>query len=257
MLRILPLLVQIGGTILELGPEELARIRASSRPAYVKIDPASCGDACAAACYGGSGPAETGSTVVDKTRKRPRLGKDGLAEADQTNLLLDKWKASDVEQLVRVFKRSVGEGVPRMDRHAFFKVFSELQDLPESVAGAAFDLFDRRKTGSIDFREFCTAVAICCLSSREEQVGFVFDLFDVQRTGTLTPAEVRMLLQTAVKSMRQLSSGPGAVKDDQWIKQAEADLLSLPDGDGQAVTRAQFERWAESHLGQTKDEPTA
>ena len=46
MLRILPLLVQIGGTILELGPEELARIRASSRPAYVKIDPASCGDAC-------------------------------------------------------------------------------------------------------------------------------------------------------------------------------------------------------------------
>ena len=164
-----------------------------------------------------SGPKNSNTTVVNKRKKRTRLGKDGLAQADQTNLLLDKWKASDVQQLMRVFKKNVssadssnsttasatnadktkGKG-DTMNRQAFFQVFSELQSLPASVAGAAFDLFDKGKTGTIDFREFCTAVAICCLSSKKEQVNFVFDLFDGNRDGKLTMEEVKLLLETAV-----------------------------------------------------------
>ena len=139
-------------------------------------------------------PLDFNTTVVDKRRKRTRQGREGLALTDQTNLLLDKWNNAEVQQLMRVFKRNAPHR--RMDREQFFHVFSELRHLPNAVAEAAFVRFDLKKTGSIDFREFCTAVAICCLSSRREQLHFVFDLFDEGTTGTLDRTEVRLLLQS-------------------------------------------------------------
>jgi Ca2+-binding EF-hand superfamily protein len=216
-----------------------------------------------------------GTTVVNKRKKRPRLGKERLVEMDQTNLLLDQWKASDVQQLLRIFKKSVGltrqqqqqqqqqqkqqkknqtkkqvvdNSHKLMNREAFFQVFAELQSLPSSVADAAFNLFDRGRTGSIDFREFCTAIAICCLASKKEQVTFVFDLFDGNSDGMLTVEEVRLLLRTAVASMAKLSSHQRSSESSsssqksqkaqlsqsqkekdaqQWIAKAEQELLGF------------------------------
>lgn len=53
------------------------------------------------------------------------------------------------------------------------------------MAESAFRLFDRDRSGFIDFREFCCGLSIICLSSTNEKIRFVFDLFDLDRDGYL------------------------------------------------------------------------
>lgn len=45
------------------------------------------------------------------------------------------------------------------------------------VQQSAFRLFDGVDRGSLDFRNFCRALALCCRGSREERLRFLFDLF--------------------------------------------------------------------------------
>ncbi|CAN0599645.1 unnamed protein product, partial [Ectocarpus sp. 12 AP-2014] len=49
--------------------------------------------------------------------------------------------------------------------------------LPVEVQRSAFLLFDCVGRGSLDFRNFCRALALCCRGSREERLRFLFDLF--------------------------------------------------------------------------------
>ncbi|CAN0001668.1 unnamed protein product, partial [Laminaria digitata] len=51
------------------------------------------------------------------------------------------------------------------------------QVLPPDVQRSAFRLFDCVGRGSLDFRNFCRALALCCRGSREERLRFLFDLF--------------------------------------------------------------------------------
>jgi len=55
--------------------------------------------------------------------------------------------------------------------------------------------------------------------------------------------------------MRRLSSGPGALQDDQWIQHAETDLLNtvvqekeIKKENHKLVSRKQFHEWATIHL---------
>ena len=122
------------------------------------------------------------------------------------------------------------------------------------------------KTGKIDFREFCTAVAICCLSSSKEQINFVFDLFDEKSTGRLSKKDVQLLLETAARAMHTLAEADEAVSRDgptngsaigdsetdsviqkqerQWVDRAQAELLESCT----AVSREQFLAWASTSL---------
>jgi len=114
-----------------------------------------------------------------------------------------------------------------LDKQAFLKVFADLKDFPKvshsesnrkPVADSAFRLFDRDKSGFIDFREFCCGLSIICLSGTNEKIRFVFDLFDLDRDGFLTKADVKQLLDTAILSVRNFSKGPGDQADKSWIE---------------------------------------
>ena len=214
---------------------------------------------------------EQNATVVNKNCKRPRLGKVGLAEADQTNRLLDKWRPSDVRQLIRAYKSSIrrsGSFGESMDLSAFQHAFTELEDMPVGLAESAFRLFDKQQTGKIDFREFCTAVAICCLSTPNEQINFVFDLFDSNRNDNLSKLDVDMLLKTCLNSLRFLSQVEGKERvqsingdkdlsadkatnlekegeGESWAEEAKAKLFP---GSSSLVTRDNFVAWASKSL---------
>ena len=70
-----------------------------------------------------------------------------------------------------------------------------LQVLPPDVQRSAFRLFDCVGRGSLDFRNFCRALALCCRGSREERLRFLFDLFSAasqpKHYGTGTDGGVR------------------------------------------------------------------
>ena len=56
--------------------------------------------------------------------------------------------------------------------------------MPQEMAKAAFGLFcnDEEK---MDFREFCTAITICCHGSEEKKASIIFNLFDSNKDGFL------------------------------------------------------------------------
>eukprot|EP00941_MAST-03F_sp_MAST-3F-sp1_P001377 g1377.t1 len=158
-----------------------------------------------------------GSTHHQPFRRRNGkvLTATDLAYLDSTNLLLDCWSHTDVKRLLRKFREGTGKnesstssGAPtfssaRMDQSAFMEVFRDQMknfNLPPSIASNAFRLFDHDDNGTLDVREFCVAISLCCVASREEKVRLVFDLFDLNGDGRLSANELRTLLQTAVQS---------------------------------------------------------
>jgi Ca2+-binding EF-hand superfamily protein len=66
--------------------------------------------------------------------------------------------------------------------------------LPKEVALSAFNLFDKDKSGCVDFREFCCALSLICRSGTNEKIRFVFDLFDLDKDGYLNKNEIAKLL---------------------------------------------------------------
>jgi len=65
--------------------------------------------------------------------------------------------------------------------------------------------FDVRKTGTIDFDEFCImmgpAYYMRKASSQEEELAHIFDAFDLQRTGTINPSELKEILSRLGQSL--------------------------------------------------------
>ena len=68
------------------------------------------------------------------------------------------------------------ESVPlTLDLEGFCQIFSELEHMPQDMARAAFGLFCK-EGDTMDFREFCTAITICCYGSAEKKASIIFKL---------------------------------------------------------------------------------
>ncbi|CAM9338225.1 unnamed protein product, partial [Chrysoparadoxa australica] len=72
-----------------------------------------------------------------------------------------------------------GEVVRGLSPETFLDVFPKLRALPESLQQNAFACFDNQQPskGSVNFRDFCHALALCCRGSHYERLCFLFDLF--------------------------------------------------------------------------------
>ena len=73
-------------------------------------------------------------------------------------------------------------------------MFEDLKGLPQSVAESTFRLFDINGNAQINFRNFCIAMSICCMSSREQKLKFIFDMFDTDDDGFLVEGDLDIML---------------------------------------------------------------
>lgn len=194
-----------------------------------------------------------------EARRRARRKRHNMDHAamDEANLLMDLWRPCDVQILMRQFKQyatlqternlrcartsssgsndSSGSGAVAdggrplgLDLEGFCSIFSELQDIPQSVAEAAFWMFCQEGEKMMDFREFCTAITICCYGRKEKKAEIIFNLFDSDHDGFLAPNETEELVRTALKSMERLESDRTSRTSHRstWMRQSGNDLLS-------------------------------
>jgi len=170
------------------------------------------------------------------------------------NVLLDRWTNSHVQFLRKKFLEATGDkGEKELDKKGFFKLFSELQDMPKAVAESAFRMFDTDNSGKLNFREFCCALALCChlMSSDDEKIRFVFDMFDTNDDGLLSSADVQLLLEYAFVKDDPALSVEGADKDpslqarkQQRIADMKQDLL----GSAAYLSFERFYEWASKNI---------
>eukprot|EP00743_Colponemidia_sp_Colp-15_P007324 GILK01007909.1.p1 GENE.GILK01007909.1~~GILK01007909.1.p1 ORF type:complete len:1576 (-),score=341.81 GILK01007909.1:149-4876(-) len=177
--------------------------------------------------------------------QRPRSYKQrpSSAVSDRVNLLLDKWKYGHVQLLKRKFKEARGNA-KELDKKAFTRLFADLNDLPKNVVASAFRIFDADGSGRINFREFCCALSICCLSEPQEKTKFVFDMFDTNGDGYLQRPELVTLLETSVRCIKKMSNEVHTDGDRTWIQDSMSNLLK----DGDRISFDAFKSWAMDNL---------
>ena len=78
----------------------------------------------------------------------------------------------------------------------------------QAVIDAAFKVFDKNGSGSIDFRELCYSLSLASLSGREQGLQFLFGMFDTAGKGFISTPQARTLLQACYKSLQQFGRTP-------------------------------------------------
>jgi ubiquitin C-terminal hydrolase/Ca2+-binding EF-hand superfamily protein len=229
---------------------------------------------------------------LSKFRNKNKLQNVDHDAMDEVNLLMDKWRPSDVLILMRKFKQqarlqhgncnennnnsnniskkssrirknSIGsdeedeanylqeireESVPlTLDLEGFCQIFSELDHMPQDLAKAAFKLFCK-EGDTMDFREFCTAITICCYGSAEKKGSIIFNLFDSDKDGFLTPEDVEELARTTMASMERLESEDRASSRTSWMRKAGQELLNDLSKSQNKISLQEFLSWAEKNM---------
>mgnify|MGYP006088524281 CR=1 FL=1 len=140
------------------------------------------------------------------------------------------------------------ESVPlTLDLEGFCQIFSELEHMPQDMARAAFGLFCK-EGDTMDFREFCTAITICCYGSAEKKASIIFNLFDSDKDGFLTAKDVEELAQTAMASMERLESEDRSSSRTTWMRQAGQELLNDLSKSKDKISLQVFLSWAEKNM---------
>lgn len=80
-------------------------------------------------------------------------------------------------------------------------MFPGLAALPPSVIDNCYKFFDSSNSQSVNFREFCVAMAQLMLTSREEKSRFFFKVFDSDTDGVLSEVESRVFMQFAAEAV--------------------------------------------------------
>ncbi|CAM9124714.1 unnamed protein product [Ectocarpus sp. 4 AP-2014] len=144
----------------------------------------------------------------------------------------------------------VGAG---MDKEAFLRVFPDVQGLPVEVQRSAFLLFDCVGRGSLDFRNFCRALALCCRGSREERLRFLFDLFSgasqPKHYGTGADGGARDASSASGATTARLSDAELAgLKKQLGLSAGDANHVHLQKASGvSGLLLSEYFEWAELH----------
>ncbi|EFA83567.1 calcium-binding protein [Heterostelium album PN500] len=134
-----------------------------------------------------------------------KLSKEELDQLMKTT----KYSKDDIEILTRDFKEYSGAdkkiGFSEEEFLKFFK--TRFQDWSTEDMKKMFKVFDTDKNGTVDFKEFTTALYLMTKAPVEERMAVLFDIFDDDKSGTLSSQEVEKMIHVAVNCGTALGCG--------------------------------------------------
>ena len=65
----------------------------------------------------------------------------------------------------------------------------------EAISNRLFEIFDKDKNGSIDFKEFIETIEIIIGGKKEDKIKFAFDLHDLDDSGFIDRSELKILIE--------------------------------------------------------------
>ena len=107
-------------------------------------------------------------------------------------------------------------------------------DDTRDIAESLFKVFDKDKSGTMDFCEYMLASNATCLTSPEEKLNWIFDVFDKDCGGTIDPEEGR----DVVKSLFHMA---GIELEEEILADRMEEMLKAIDTDGDGeITKDEF-----------------
>ncbi|SCU93344.1 LAMI_0E14026g1_1 [Lachancea mirantina] len=139
--------------------------------------------------------------------KASKLSKDDLASLRQSTY----FDRREIQQWHKGFLRDCPTG--QLTREEFVKIYRQFFPFgsPEQFANHVFSVFDKDQNGTIDFKEFITALSTTSRGTLEEKLVWAFQLYDQNNDGMITYDE----MLTIVTSIYQMIGSMVKLEDDE------------------------------------------
>ncbi|AGO13495.1 AaceriACL163Wp [[Ashbya] aceris (nom. inval.)] len=136
--------------------------------------------------------------------KASKLSKDDLQSLKQSTY----FDRREILQWHKGFLRDCPNG--QLTQEEFVKIYKQFFPFgaPEEFAAHVFSVFDKDNNGTIDFKEFITALSTTSRGTLEEKLVWAFQLYDLNHDGYITYSEMLTIVTSVYKmigSMVKLS----------------------------------------------------
>ncbi|CUS21824.1 LAQU0S04e01640g1_1 [Lachancea quebecensis] len=127
--------------------------------------------------------------------KTSKLSKDDLTSLRQSTY----FDRREIQQWHKGFLRDCPSGA--LTKEEFTKIYKQFFPFgaPEEFASHVFNVFDKDENGTINFKEFITALSTTSRGTLEEKLVWAFQLYDLNRNGSITYDEMLTIVSSIYK----------------------------------------------------------
>ncbi|KNZ79903.1 Calcium-binding protein NCS-1 [Termitomyces sp. J132] len=137
-------------------------------------------------------------------KSQSKLTPEELASL-QKNTYFDK---KELQQWHKGFRKDCPSG--HLNKEEFGRIYKQFFPFgdPGDFADYVFNVFDRDKSGTIDFTEFICALSVTSRGRLEEKLKWAFQLYDIDKDGTITYDEMLQIVQSIYKMTGEMVKLP-------------------------------------------------
>ncbi|KAJ3009443.1 Neuronal calcium sensor 1 [Thoreauomyces humboldtii] len=114
----------------------------------------------------------------------------------------------ELQQWYKGFMKDCPTG--SLDRPSFQRIYKSFFPFgdPSAFADHVFNVFDENKNGSIDFREFISALSVTSRGRIEEKLVWSFQLYDINNDGYITREEMHQIVEAIYRMVGNMVKLP-------------------------------------------------
>ncbi|KAJ3186540.1 Neuronal calcium sensor 1 [Gaertneriomyces sp. JEL0708] len=133
-----------------------------------------------------------------------KLSKEQLTDLQRCTYFDEK----ELQQWFKGFMKDCPSGA--LDRSEFHKIYKQFFPFGDSTAFAdyVFNVFDENRNGTIDFKEFISALSVTSRGKVEEKLVWAFQLYDINNDGYITKSEMTQVVEAIYKMVGSMIKLP-------------------------------------------------